>query len=389
MTKRSLVWCAGLLLAGGLLVGCNDQSVVAPAATTAVARGAVAAVVPSPLQTVDFGDRSLTLWPYTWDGVDPDLKVDPIHLLFPGRGDPRQIRAALLLLGGDRTAFGLPDTPPFDCVWEDALGGANQTAYAQDAWAGSAIQVTCGGFDMRFHLRLFPAGDWSLGAAHFEVNIPGTTEHESLSWELAKTLVLLDLYRAGATPYPPGYGPETGVLSDAPTYRSIRAEVYSQLDDATKQLLGVVNSPDIPNTGKAAIVPLAGTPEAEPLLARRELTVNMNQTVPTFCPEDIPYVHVQGPITFRQQVVVTPSGNYMSRVKAQGTLEVATFTGETYKAVIHDQERNVVTDHNTLVTLFQMQAVVPAGTYAGKLTIGIRVGPGGSTGYVGEYRCDQ
>ncbi len=381
MAKKTM-WWIGLLVASVLPVACSDTNEPVAPSVMAAPRTAVSQIVPSPLASVTFGESTLSLWPYTWDGVDADLKVDPIHLVFPGAPDPRQIRAALLLLDGNRSAFGVAET----CVWQDALGGSNQTAYAQGGWAGSAIQLTCGAYSQRFHLRLFSAGDWTLGAAHFEVNIPGTQEHEVLSWEAAKSLVMLDLYRAGIA-LPPPYVSQTAPITDYPTYREVRSEVYAMLDAATKAALGLTTSA-IPNSGTAAIEQLSDLPEGERLVVNRELTIDMDQTVPTFCSEEIPYVHVEGPLTFQQHVVMTASGNYVSQVKALGTLDVTTLTGETYKAIIHDMQHGLVTDNTTLVTFFQLQTVVPMGTYAARLRLDFRVGPAGSASYTAEMRCN-
>lgn len=67
-----------------------------------------------------------------------------------------------------------------------------QTAYdARAGWVGSAIQLQCGDYGpIRFHLRLFEAGDYTLANVHFELLIPNTTEHQVLSVELAEQLVV-------------------------------------------------------------------------------------------------------------------------------------------------------------------------------------------------------
>ena len=56
----------------------------------------------------------------------------------------------------------------------------------------------CGTYGpIRFHLRLVKLGALTIGNAHFEVLIPGTTDHQVLSWELAEQLVTYDLARTG------------------------------------------------------------------------------------------------------------------------------------------------------------------------------------------------
>ena len=60
------------------------------------------------------------------------------------------------------------------------------------------------GNPFRFHIRLFAQGGDTLGNAHFEFLIPGTAEHEVLSWDLARAFVTLDVARTGAlTASPP------------------------------------------------------------------------------------------------------------------------------------------------------------------------------------------
>jgi hypothetical protein len=119
-----------------------------------------AAPPPAPeMRTVSFGGSSLTLWP--WTGTDLSAtKSDPVNLLFLGNADPRLLRAAFLMLDGDRTAFGLPDEFPFNCTWADPIDPTPQTSYAESAgWIGTNIHVECGDFNqIRFHIRFFDAG---------------------------------------------------------------------------------------------------------------------------------------------------------------------------------------------------------------------------------------
>src|SRR5687768_8578198 len=129
---------------------------------------------PADLVALDLGGRTEVVWPYT----SADLSVtpkDPLNLVFLGAADPRQIRAALFALDGDRSAFGLPNAFPFNCTWSDAIG-RHQAAYAEAAgWQGSGVQLQCGAYEtLRVHMRLFREGDFTLANAHFELLIPGT-----------------------------------------------------------------------------------------------------------------------------------------------------------------------------------------------------------------------
>ncbi len=69
----------------------------------------------------------------------------------------RPVRVALMMLDGNRTAYGFPPVAPFNCRWKEAMG-ANQTGYAMPSGStASALQLECGDYGpVRFHLRLFP-----------------------------------------------------------------------------------------------------------------------------------------------------------------------------------------------------------------------------------------
>ena len=174
---------------------------------------------PAGILSVQLGTDSETLWPYTGTDVSGTAS-DPLNLVFLGEADPRQVRQALMSVGGDRTAFGFPNQFPFNCVWADAIG-RHQTAWAKaDGWQGSAIQMQCGDYgSIRLHLRLFREGSRTLGNAHIEVLIPGTTDHEVLSWEFAEQFVKLDVVRSGALAAAPV---ETAPISPAPGFRRER-----------------------------------------------------------------------------------------------------------------------------------------------------------------------
>jgi len=384
-----------------LLVACDEPGPVAPEAP-APSESSLAAA-PAPLVTVGFGGSSLTLWP--WIGANlSGAPSDPVNLLFPGRPDPRQLRAALVLLGGDRSAFGFPSSPPFDCTWKDAVG-ANQATYADGVgWTPSAIQLECGEFNpIRFHIRFFPAGEWTIANAHFEVLIPGTNEHEILTWEGAEQLVTVDFLRSGLLHATQPMSPSTAI-NDAPSYREIRVPLFNGLPPALRQYLtGSPATASVPvpvaTDGRATILNLAGDAGAAPTVAIRDYELQFNQMIPRpFCasgPAD--FILVQGPIRFRQRVVLTPSGSYVSQFQASGSLDVTpmnpltsppTPVGETYRAHVNEHYRNVVTDHVTLVSNLRMQVLIPP-TVAGRFSLhaSLRIGPEGVEVSGAELRC--
>lgn len=203
---RSQVPCTAAALALTLLlVACGDG----PADPTGVQVEAVlsngnSAPAPPP-GLVAVG--SLELWP--WTGRDlSGVTADPMNLLFTGDVDVVSLRAALRALDGDRTAFGFPAMPPFDCTWNDA-NGEMQTTYSNMAgWVGGAIQLQCGNYDpIRFHVRFFDAGDWVVAAVHFDLLIPNTPQHQVLSWELPQQLIMVDFLRSGLLAAPPSVQP--------------------------------------------------------------------------------------------------------------------------------------------------------------------------------------
>ena len=64
-------------------------------------------VPPTGLVPIDVGGGgTATIWPYTGESLN-GVPSDPINLVFLGKADPVRIRAALLALDGDRTAFGV------------------------------------------------------------------------------------------------------------------------------------------------------------------------------------------------------------------------------------------------------------------------------------------
>lgn len=152
----------------------------------------VLAQLPSPGQVSLDLDGQSVVWPYAGSDLT-GTPTGPVNLVFLGQADPRNLRALLRSLNGDRTAFGLPNVFPFNCTWSDAIG-ANETAWsAPEGWQGSAVQLQCGEYaTMRVHLRLFRLGAFTLGNAHAELFIPGTSTHAILAWEFVEAIATID-----------------------------------------------------------------------------------------------------------------------------------------------------------------------------------------------------
>jgi hypothetical protein len=356
---------------------------------------------PAPLVVTGLPGHMLEFWPYTGQNFSGEPQ-DPINLVFMGQADPRDIRAALLALDGDRSAFGLPPVSPFNDLWQDAIGDV-QTAYGTDEeWAGGAVQLTCGPYGpVRFHLRLFRLGDWTVGNAHFEVLIEGTTDHQVLSWELAEQFVLVDFMRTslldGAIPMFP-----TGPINQ-PDFRAIPAQIYNLLPVELRALiegpLGDVGS-DVPikSDGSAMVLNLAGSVPWTPGVWIQDFVLPFDQTIPKpFCaagPTD--YVYVTGNVHLVQTTELSTEGTYQMAFSAQGELNVQPinpFTGEPVggplSAVVREQHAALMGDASCTASSWLFQRLLPfSDTGAGSLFKHLQVGdPGAKNFYREAERC--
>ncbi len=361
---------------------------------------------PSGLVTASFGGESLRLWPFTGSSFDGS-GVDPINLVFVGKASPQQIRDALLALDGNRTALGFPDAPPFNMPWKDAFGDV-QTGYAEPAgWVGSEIQLTIGDYDpARFHLRLFrtasPFGDggwWTVGAAHFEVLIPGTTEHQVLSWERAEEIVVADLMRSGLLDASVPMGQTA--IGPSPSWRAIPAFLYNLMPADLRAYIGgppVPVSEDVAlvNDGNATVLNIAGV--ADPAGPRHDtFTINMHQVVPRpFCnggPLD--YVLVDGPVYFEKSVEVDPYGQLAVSGRAAGTLMVTPVdvtqdppvpTGGPWYATVSDHHEGSLAGQTGRV-MSQVKRILPQDAGSEMIMTKLMVGTNGQDSYTLRERC--
>jgi hypothetical protein len=310
-----------LLAAAVLLMACDDGAPVD--AEPQASRHSATAAAPTPLVGATVAGETRSLWPFTGTDLGATAHAsDPINLIFVGDADPLAIRAALLSLDGSRPLY--PPFPFFQCRWDDAMGG-NQTAWAAaEGWSGSAIQLECGSYaGLRFHLRLFRAGDWTLGNAHFETIIPGTHDHEVLNWELAEQFVAADLARAGVLVAPPAVA---GPINPRPFFRTINPLLYWH--PSMVPLHPVINAVEVnPQTigirtdGHATVLTLGNTPGSAPGHTRQELVIAFDQVIPKpFCGGPADYLHVRGPLSLRQDVTVAASGLLTREFHASGEL---------------------------------------------------------------------
>lgn len=398
-TFRGLAW-ATLYLS---LAACSDDlsTLASPIDGDAVRVSRATAdvdIVPAPVVAVTLGERSVELWPYTGTkfGGAPQ---DPINLIFFGERDPRQIRAALMALSGDRSTFGFPAAFPFNCTWSDAIGNV-QTAYATDgAWLGSAVQLECGPYGpLRFHMRLFRAGAATLGNVHFELLIPGTTEHEVLSWKLAQDLVTADLARSGLLDSSPAPTPALHPTE----FHTIRAAIYNGLPVGLRAAIGgplsnVTADVPIRSSGAAMMFDLKRSVDVVPGEDVESFVVSWNQVVPKpFCsPGSSSYVLVQGPLMLQQRAGIDASGEYTADFSAGGTLQLTPVNPLTspptpiepsYSAEVQEIHTGTLTNSIAKAYMFQLQRELPSeGQYRGTLRSQLQVGP---TQEASRYRLD-
>jgi hypothetical protein len=386
---------AFLALCIASLGGCDGEDIVAPDPLFAVTNPHDP---PPPAELVTLG-ASLEAWPYT--GVNfSGAPQDPINLVFLGDADPRQIRPILSQLEGNRSAFGFPPVFPFDCTWSDAIGGVQTSFGATEGWVGSAMQLECGSYGpLRFHLRLFRQGDVTLGAVHFELLIPGTTEHQVLSWELAEQLVTVDLVRSGLLGAAPS---QTGAVNEAPTFRSIPAPIYNGVPVPLRAAIGgptsnVTAPVGIATNGSATVLTVTGNVQPVANEDVEDLVVAYGQTVPKpFCasgPSSL--VRIEGPISLKQRAQLTPGGEYTVNFTATGGVTVTPIDGTTglpsgapYRARIVERHAGHLNDVlQSAFSLRQQNELPPTGADRGSLHELLQVGTQGNDHYALDISC--
>lgn len=400
-------FAAACVLTPLLFIACEQPHDVTGATPAAAAMRAAAVAAPTPLVTVAGPAGAVEFWPFLGPDFSgaPAEALDPINLLFVGRSDPRALAAGLRLLDGDRTAFGFPNAFPFNCTWHDVPEGNVEFGYATGAgWLGAAVQLACGDFSpLRFHLRLADGGEWTIANAHVDLHIPGTADHQVISWELAEQLVTVDMLRSGLLdPSVPLF--PTDQINPAP-FREIPAIIYNgmpvDLRGAIGGPLGDVTAPvPIGTDGHATVFNVAGLIDGTPGVARLDYVLEYDQIIPKpFCASGpFDFIYITGPVRLQQVVALTPSGNYLSAFQALGHLEVTpvnpltdppTPIGDTFRAVVNEHHKGIMTDNVTLTSSFQLRILIPAGApFSGRLLVNIQVGPGGATHSDVSVRCN-
>lgn len=362
--------------------------------------GQVSTPAPSPIVPLHLPQQTIELWPFTGFGFG--VQSDPVNLIWIGQADPRVLRAALLRLNGDRTAFGFPNVFPFNCTWHDEPEVQPEVAYTSaSGWVGSPIMLECGTFEQaRFHLRFFDVGGVTVGGAPFEVFIPGTVYHQTISWALAEQFVAADFARTGLLdPSVPSF--TTGPLNPAP-FGTIPAQVYNGIPAALRHAIGgplgdVTGDVPIPSSGHATVLNLRGGADAPSLDVRRHWVQQFDQVIPQpFCaPGPNAFLYVAGPVELDQHVEVRSDGTYASRFRSGARLQVTPVdpstrqpTGATYQAIVSETHTGMLHDDDASVSFFTRRVLLPVNLPGrGTLDFGFAVGPEGATSAIANTRC--
>lgn len=375
-----------------LLWGCHDEpSPTAVELTPLAADPAIGAPAPPTSVSITVGGTSLDVWPYTDTNFEA-TPSDPVNLVFVGEADPRNVRDALMAVDGSR------DGPfaPFTCTWTDAAGGQQTTWSEGEGWTGSVIQLECGAYDpFRFHVRLFSAGEWTLANAHVDVLIPGTTDHQVLSWELAEGLVTSDLAAAGLLTASPA---RTGPINEAPFFRAIPPVIYNGLPPELRALtggplVGDVSEPvGIFTDGSATILTLGHAPAAPG--TSQAFTVVFAQTIPKpFCTDGGELLRVDGPVEFTLDVEVSDDGVLTGETLAAGELvarAVNPVTGEVGAPIpvrVRDHYTARAGDEASAVSSSRHQQLLLPDAPPEDLFQQLQVGPHGLNRFRSDERC--
>ncbi len=240
-TTRFTRWPLAVLAATSLQLAACSGDDGSSGVTDAAARGpgGFGSAYPAPpsLVTVPVGGADLRFWPFTANNLNGDPAT---RSTWSSRAS--RIPSPSVARSWRSTAIGAPSacptsrrstapgpTPSATCRPPGPSRPAGRGA--RSSWP-AATTPRCG-----FHLRLFDVGSHLVGNAHFEVLIPGTADHQVLSWELAEQLVTVDLMRTGLLDASAPVTP-TAQINPAPTWRTIPAIIYNGLPVELRGLIG-------------------------------------------------------------------------------------------------------------------------------------------------------
>ena len=275
--------------------------------------------------------------------------------------------------------------------------GEEQTAFAgPEQWTGSAVQLQCGEFaPTRLHVRLFGEGPWTLAGAHMDLNIPGTHDHEAISWEVAREVLRVDMIRSGLLGAgAPGLSP---VINDTPTYRSIPVELWNGMPAALKAFVDVLSGPAIPSDGRAALFNVVTAEKVVPDISTQDFVLQFNQTIPKpFCNGPNDWVRATGPLHFQSTARVTAGGVYERMYTVDGDLSVVAVniaTGEVgpvQTAKIEERHEGSITPAGALARSYTFQRLFAAdGAPRDVLARSLHAGTRGHDEFRLDERCGK
>jgi len=408
--RNLFVLLIGITMLAALIGGCENsvesqkpvdslEAEISELETTANRLGTFAPSA-SPLVTVSAGEDNLNFWPYTGNDFSSHAEC-PINLIFIGEADPRDIRAALFSLDGDRTAIGFPDAPPFNNTWQDAIGFVESGYGEEDGWTSGAVQLSCGDYGpARFHLRLFRIGKWTVANVHFEILIPGTTDHQVISWELAEQFVISDFIRSGLL-HPDIPMIPTDQINDTP-FSSIPAIIYNGLPADLRYAIGgplddVTEDVPIGSDGHAVILNLAEKVEHTPGTFQNDFIIEFDQIIPKpFCSSGpMDYVYVQGPVHMIHTVTLNEHDDYHMAFRAQGELSITPVNpltgeaiGEPLTARARENYKSKLTDRYSSASSMLFQKIIPlSDPGGGRLFTFLHLNTSGVNVYWTDTKC--
>jgi len=249
---------------------------------------------------------------------------------------------------------------------------------------------------------LFTAGAVTVANAHFEALIPGTADHQVLSWELAEQLVKGDFIRSGildpATPWT-----ETDPINAAP-FRTIPAVIFNGLPPELRALVTGSPSPatadvPIPSDGHATAFQVTRRVPITAGTVTQDFVLNFGQFIPKpFCsPGPLDFLRIDGPIRLVQQSGIGPDGSYQTDFKASAKLSLTplnpatsppTPTGTSHFAEVAESHRSRLWDGGSEASGLKRQMELPRNVPGrGRLQVELRVGTNGADLYRRAEDC--
>jgi hypothetical protein len=228
------------------------------------------------------------------------------------------------------------------------------------------------GDPFRFHIRLFRAGKHTIGNAHFEILIPGTAEHEVLSWDFARDFAAYDMGETDTVVAPP----ESPGLIPSGSFRAVRRAVYDELlkydNGALIPLLAYLKlypapgpgDVPIPTTGKAVtfVTDIDFAPQRAHVVTTTQVGYGVNIPKP-FCtdPKVPEYVRLAGgPLLFTLSVSTGSSGRYERTYSVGASLEVTPLVpaGDKLLASVFEVHQATMDDRHEQVTERAQQSLL-------------------------------